>query len=448
MAQNRLPVVGAFVIGGILLFALGLFLIGDRRMLFSDNIDIYAEFADIAGLQNGAKVRVGGMDAGEVETIQVPNSPSAKFRVKLRVREDLHQLLRLDSVATIQNDGLVGNKFVQVEAGTDQSPQVPDGGTIRSREPFDLATMLEKMNETIDLISATIVDVKGGVEETLTALSATAVDAQTLMKDLGGEVRTITASALKVGEDLQVIVAGVRQGRGSLGKFMQDDEIYNKARSIASEAERAITNLRAATDDARATLAEFRGDKGPIKSAAGDFQQTLSSVREVLEDLSENSEALKRNFFFRGFFNRRGFFDLDAVTVEQYKQGTLETKDRQVLKVWVKSEVLFERDSAGRERLTDDGRNRLDSAMAPFLRYPPDTPFVVEGYANGITTDERYVGSRVRAQLVRDYLQGRYGLDSAYVGVMPLGTDAPGSPTDGRWDGVALAAFVQKTRPR
>ena len=448
MAQNRLPVVGAFVIGGILLFALGLFLIGDRRMLFSDNIDIYAEFADIAGLQNGAKVRVGGMDAGEVETIQVPNSPSAKFRVKLRVREDLHQLLRLDSVATIQNDGLVGNKFVQVEAGTDQSPQVPDSGTIRSREPFDLATMLEKMNETIDLISATIVDVKGGVEETLTALSATAVDAQALMKDLGGEVRTITASALKVGEDLQVIVAGVRQGRGSLGKFMQDDEIYNKARSIASEAERAITNLRAATDDARATLAEFRGDKGPIKSAAGDFQQTLSSVREVLEDLSENSEALKRNFFFRGFFNRRGFFDLDAVTVEQYKQGTLETKDRQVLRVWVKSEVLFERDSTGRERLTDDGRNRLDSAMSPFLRYPPDTPFVVEGYAKGITTDERYVGSRVRAQLVKDYLQGRYGLDPAYVGVMPLGTDAPGSPTDGRWDGVALAAFVQKTRPR
>jgi phospholipid/cholesterol/gamma-HCH transport system substrate-binding protein len=446
--ENRLPIVGAFVIGGVLLFAVGLFLIGDRRMLFSDSFELYAEFAQIGGLQNGAKVRVGGMDAGEVQTIQVPNTPSARFRVQLRVREDMHQLLRLDSVATIQTDGLVGNKFVQVEAGTDGSPQVPEGGTIQSREPFDLATMLEKMNDTIDLVATTISDVKGGVEVTLKALTATAVDAQVLMNDLGGELRTISAAALKVGADLQAIVAGVRAGRGSIGKLVTDDALYDKVRSIASEAERAIANLRAASDDARSAIADFRGDQGPVRTAAGDFQQTLASVREVLEDLSENSEALKRNFFFRGFFNRRGFFDLDNVTVDEYRQGALETKDRQVLRVWVKSEVLFETDAAGRERLTDDGRGRLDSAMAPFLRYPRDTPFVVEGYASGVTSDERYVRSRTRAQLVRDYLQARYGLDSAYVGVMPLGSEAPGSPSGDRWDGVALAAFVQRSSGR
>lgn len=448
MADKRSAIVGAFVIGGLLLFAFGLFLIGDRRMLFDDTFEVYAEFSQIAALQNGATVRVGGMDAGEVETIHVPNAPSAKFKVKMRVREDLHQLLRLDSVATIQNDGLVGNKFVQVEAGTDQSPQVPDGGTIQSREPFDLATALEKMNETIDLVATTITDVKRGVEKTLTALSATATDAQTLIKALVDDMRTITASAHKVGQDLQVIVAGVRQGRGSIGKLMNDDAFYNKARSIADEAERVIANLRAASEDARSAIADFRGDKGPIKGVAGDFQQTLASVREVLEDLSETSEALKRNFLFRGFFNKRGFFDLDTVTVEQYRQGSLETKDRQVLRIWIKSEVLFEKDATGRERLSDDGRNRLDSAMAPFLRYPRDTPFVVEGYAPGVTTDERYLGSRTRAQLVRDYVQGRYGLNPAYVGVMPLGIDAPGSPANGRWDGVALAAFVQKSPAR
>ena len=77
-----------------------------------------------------------------------------------------------------------------------------------------------------------------------------------------------------------------------------------------------------------------------------------------------------------------------------------------------------------------------------------DTPFVVEGYAGGVTSDERYVGSRSRAQLVRDYLQGRYGLDPAYVGVMPLGVEAPESPAGGTWDGVALAAFVQRSGRR
>src|SRR5262249_14375127 len=131
-AMNRryAAAVGAFLIGGVLLFGAGLFLIGDRRMLFNRTFDVYAEFANVAGLQEGAKVRVAGIDAGEVDTIHVPPNPSARFRVQLRIREDLHPLIRVDSIASIQTDGLVGNKFVQVEAGTDQAQIVPSRGTI------------------------------------------------------------------------------------------------------------------------------------------------------------------------------------------------------------------------------------------------------------------------------------------------------------------------------
>ncbi len=139
MQKNRLAAVGAFVIGSIVLFAVGLFLIGDRRMMFAETFEVYAEFSQVAGLQNGAKVRVAGMDAGEVETIHLPTSPSGRFRIKFRIRKDMHPLIRLDSVASIQNDGLVGNKFIQVETGTEASPQVAERGTIMSREPFDLA---------------------------------------------------------------------------------------------------------------------------------------------------------------------------------------------------------------------------------------------------------------------------------------------------------------------
>ena len=57
MERNRLAAVGAFVILGVLLFAVGLFFIGDRRMLFNHTVDVYSEFANIAGLADGAKVR-------------------------------------------------------------------------------------------------------------------------------------------------------------------------------------------------------------------------------------------------------------------------------------------------------------------------------------------------------------------------------------------------------
>ena len=447
MPKNRLPIVGAFVIAGLLLFAVGLFLIGNRRMLFSDTFEVYAEFTQIAGLQNGAKVRVAGLDAGEVETIHIPASPSAKFRVKLRVREDIHQLLRLDSVATIQNDGLVGNKFIQVEAGTDQSPQVPDRGTIQSREPFDLAMTLQKMSETIDMVQTMIAEVKGGFDESLKTFLEFAADAQQLTEDLGTEFQAITGSTKRVAADLEAVMTGIRSGRGSIGKFVNDDALYNRVRTIAEDAGRTVANLREASEDAKSAIADFRGDKGPgsqIAGVTGEFRQTLSSAREVLEDLAESSEALKRSFFFRGFFNRRGFFDLDNVTVDQYRQGALESDERQVLRIWVGANVLFEKDANGRERLTDDGRRRLDSAMATFIRYPRDTPFVVEGYAPGVTSDERFLASRARAQLVRDHVQGKFGLDSGYVGVMPLGNEAPGSPSNGTWDGVALAMFVKR----
>ena len=446
MASNRLAAVGAFVIGGLLLFAVGLYLIGNRRMLFTETFEVYSEYSRISGLQTGAIVRVAGLDAGEVETIHLPASPLAKFRVKLRIREDVHQLVRLDSVATIQTDGLVGNKFIQVASGTDASPQVPPGGTIGSQEPFDFADMMTKVNETIDMVTVMIKEVKVGIDDALAAVSSTATDAQALIKDTGNEIRAITASGQKVAADLQLVVSRIRQGEGTIGKFVTDDAFYDRAKGIATEAERAMMDLREAARSAREAIADFRGDEGPMRGVVGDLQQSLVSAREVLTDLADNTEALKRNFFFRGFFNRRGFFDLDDISIEEYRQGALETDGRRVLRVWAHADVLFETTADGEERLTDGGRLRLDSAMASFLRYPRTTPIVVEGYAGAGTADAQFRLSRRRAQLVRDYIVGRFGLQPQFTAVMPLGANAPGSPSNDRWEGVALSAFVEVPR--
>lgn len=443
MQKNRLAAVGAFVIGSIVLFAVGLFLIGDRRMMFAETFEVYAEFSQVAGLQNGAKVRVAGMDAGEVETIHLPASPSGRFRIKFRIRKDMHALIRLDSVASIQNDGLVGNKFIQVEAGTEASPQVAERGTIMSREPFDLADMLGRVNETIELVTTMITDVKGRLDEALGAVAAMALEGQTMIADVSSEVQAITTSGQKVSADLQRIVAGVQQGRGSLGKFVNDDAVYERVKGIAAEAERAVVNLREATESAKAAMADFRGDKGPVRGVALELQQSLSAARDTLTNLADTTEALKHNFLVRGFFNRRGYFSLEDIGVDEYRRGILESNDRRPLKVWVSAEVLFDVDEKGQERLTDAGRQRLDSAMAPLLRYPRNTPFVIEGYSGTSTSDSQFVLSRSRALQVRDYLVGKFGLDPGFVATMPLGAEAPGSPDDGRWEGVALAIFVE-----
>lgn len=445
MAGNRLVAVGAFVVCGVLLFAVGLFFIGSRRMLWSDTFEAYAEFTNIAGLESGAKVRVGGMAAGEVDLIHVPVGPAGKFRLQMRVREDLHPLLRVDSVASIQNDGLVGNKFVQIEAGTEQAAALPDKGTMQSREPFDLADMLQKMNDTIDLITATITDVRSGIDQARTAVAVTATRAKSMMREIGKDVRAIMASTHKVTEDLRIVVAGVRSGRGTVGRLVTDDALYVSAKSIAADAQKTVATLRQAAEEAKGAVIDFRGETGPMKGVVGSLQQTVASAKDAMADLAENTEALKRSFFFRGFFNKRGYFDLQDVSVQQYREGALETKDRRVLRIWAGAAVLFEKDANGAERLTDGGRARLDSAMATLVKYPRASPFVVEGYAQEVTGDRRYLLSRARAQLVRDYIVGKFGLDPTTVAIMPMGAEAVGSPSGDRWDGVALALFVSRS---
>ena len=262
------------------------------------------------------------------------------------------------------------------------------------------------------------------------------------MLEMGGEVRTILASANRVSTDLTAMVANIRQGRGTMGKLLTDDSIYTSVKAIAADAEKAMATVREASLEARNAIADLRGENGPVKGFTGDVQQTLQAARDAMTDLADATEALKRNFLFRGFFNRRGYFDLDDVSVAQYRQGALETKDRRALRIWLGAGVLFERDANGRERLSAGGTARLDSAMSQFVRYPPNSPFVIEGYAQEVTGDRRYLISSARSQLVRDYIVGKFKLDVNYVATMPMGSEAQGSPAGDTWDGIALAMFV------
>ena len=77
------------------------------------------------------------MEAGEVTDIAIPPSPAGRFRVRMRLREELRPLVRVDSVASIRTDGIVGGRYIQIEAGTEHSPAVDNSGAIEGREPFD-----------------------------------------------------------------------------------------------------------------------------------------------------------------------------------------------------------------------------------------------------------------------------------------------------------------------
>src|SRR6201997_5077941 len=91
---NRPLIVGAFVIAGLALFTTGLFMIGNRHEAFARHVELYAEFANLSGITPGAQVQDAGMDAGQVQGVEIPDAPPAKFRVKIRLTEKLWGLER------------------------------------------------------------------------------------------------------------------------------------------------------------------------------------------------------------------------------------------------------------------------------------------------------------------------------------------------------------------
>ena len=130
------------------------------------------------------------------------------------------------------------------------------------------------------------------------------------------------------------------------------------------------------------------------------------------------------------------------MSVEDYRRGVLENKERRALRLWIRADLLFERDEKGVERLSEDGRTRLDSAMSQFVRYPRTSPLVVEGYAQQPTADQRFLLSRTRAELVRDYIIGRFGLDPKVIGGRcRWGPRRSTARRATRWDGVGAGDF-------
>jgi phospholipid/cholesterol/gamma-HCH transport system substrate-binding protein len=443
MVSSKFVGAGAFVILGALLFTVALFLIGERRMLFNERFPVYTEFASLGQLEMGAVVRVAGADAGEVTDIRVPRSPQEKFRVKMEVREDFHPLLRMDSVATPQTEGLVGSIYINIQSGTEQQPEVPEGGTIPSREPFALADLLQQASDTAALVKSTVESLRGDIETAVEQVALTAEDAHGLLKDIRPDLTAMARNGTRISADAQQLVQKINAGEGTIGKLLNDDTLYQRAREIADQSKDVMADVKQVSEEARRALADFRSKDGPAQGLLGDMRVTLVQAREATADMADNMEAMKHNFLLRGFFNRRGYFDLDAISPVEYRKGVLENGKRKAMRIWLGSNVLFEMLPDGTEVLTQQGRERLDSAMATYLKYVPSNPIVVEGFATEGTVDEQFRTGRIRAGIVREYLLGRYELAPQNTGYISLGKDGKGSPEGDSWDGVAITLFLE-----
>ena len=218
MGAPRLALVGAFVIGGLLLFAVGLFMIGDRRLLFSEQFEIEADFGNVAGVEIGTGVRLSGLPAGEVIGIEIPEAPGGRFVVRMRVREDLRALVRTDSEAAMLSDGLLGSAFIQLRAGSEAAPLIADGGELTGVDVVAIADVIAEARGTLRVAAEEIVSVHAQVSETVDALGETVGSTTRFIDAVGNDVRRVTTASVGLVDETRSMIGGMRVVLDNLGE--------------------------------------------------------------------------------------------------------------------------------------------------------------------------------------------------------------------------------------
>jgi phospholipid/cholesterol/gamma-HCH transport system substrate-binding protein len=335
---------GIFIVFTLAILAIGVFLIGSRQFLFSSTYILKASFKNVAGLSNGAEVRVGGINKGTVKQIQLPAQPDGKMTVVMGMEQSTRKVIRKDSVASIQTEGLLGNKYVEIAFGSDNAPYVDDGSNINSLPPMDISDLIKKTNDILDSTKDTL------------------------------------ANVLESSDHVKDISAKIDRGDGTMGALVNNRKIYEELNQTTAQA----------------------------KLGAASFQ--------------ENMEALKHNFFLRGFFDRRGYEDsaklIENEIPELPKGQVMKTFSYDPKKVFDKADTA----KLKNEKLLGDAGYFMESN--PFGA----AVVVVSGGMKGDTADLREL-TQARAMVIRDYLAKNFKLDDTRLKTMGAGKDLQ-SPND------------------
>jgi phospholipid/cholesterol/gamma-HCH transport system substrate-binding protein len=307
MVSSREVKVGAFVLAGLSVVALVIFMIGEERRAFASKENYYTVFNDVQGLRRGSPVRMGGVDIGSVAEVSYgENSKDTRIYVELTVVATEARRIRADSVASIAGKGLLGDKMIVLSVGDPEKPKLPAGATIRSESSDDMGEMIAKLGQ----ISVKVEKVVGNLERTTDSLA----DAK-FHDDLKASLNSLSR-----------ILASVERGEGYVGKLVTDPAEARRVSDTLQNLQQVTSNLEQTTAQVNQVLARVQsgpglahevvyGEEGSkvtsqFGQAAEELGLTLKGIREgkgiargllfgdgsseeFARDLSEVSEDLK-----------------------------------------------------------------------------------------------------------------------------------------------------------
>lgn len=152
LSSPQAILLGLVVLLGLGLAGVGLFAVGSRQLLWDDTFCIQVGFKQIHGVDRGTRVRVQGIEAGEVAEVRLPREPGGEVMLKLRLAGRFRELLRADARVQILSENLISGKVIDIDPGTQAAGPVQENQVIRSAATADVADLLAQANTTLQKI--------------------------------------------------------------------------------------------------------------------------------------------------------------------------------------------------------------------------------------------------------------------------------------------------------
>jgi len=364
--MSRAARLGAFIVVTLAILVAGVFIIGSKQYLFSSTYKLKAQFDNVVGLDAGADVRVGGVHSGTVSSIVLPHKPGEKVTVVMDLGKSTHEIIKQDSVATIETEGLLGNQYLAISFGSAGKANVSDGDTIASEPPLEMSDLLKKTSGILDSSQQAI------------------------------------QNATRATANLDSISAKIDTGQGTVGALVNDKQLYS--------------NLEQTTSTMQATMVQ-------AQTGVTDFQ--------------ENMEALKHNFFLRGYFKNRGYEDsaeLAKDEIDHLPQGNA------VKEFTFSAKQLFDKEDSAKlknQKSLNVGGEFLANNQFGFAVVVASTG--MEG-----DTQKDLVLTEARAMVVREYLVENFGFDDSQLKTLGMGKKTNAS-SDESWGTVQIFVYPAGT---
>jgi phospholipid/cholesterol/gamma-HCH transport system substrate-binding protein len=195
---NNRARLGIFVSIAIALFIIIIYVIGNKRHMFSKTFTIVGNFRDISGLQAGNHVRFSGINIGNIDALEITSDSSVK--VIMVLEKNVQKFIKSDASATIGSEGLMGSKVVNIQAGDPASPVIANGGEVATITPISLDDIMVNLN-------------------------------------------AVSLNAVSITDDISKITFGMRSGKGAIGKLFMDSAFAETLNQTMVNAKNATGGL-------------------------------------------------------------------------------------------------------------------------------------------------------------------------------------------------------------